>query len=105
MRWHDGDRGLGMNMDYSGTGWIVMLLLLVVVAVGLAVLVAVLLRPAPPRLPDTRPGSGDGTQPAPPAGQAALSILEQRFASGEIDEEEFRRRRAALAENAPAPGP
>jgi putative membrane protein len=85
--WGDYDR---MHDGY-GFGWFAMLVLILVL-VGLAVtLLVVLLR---------GPGRGDtGSPTAAPAGpsEAAL-ILRRRFAAGEIDEDEFRRRLAALSE-------
>lgn len=41
--------------------------------------------------------SGIGTQQlSPPSGKTALDILEERFARGEIDKEEFEERRRIL---------
>jgi putative membrane protein len=37
---------------------------------------------------------GAGSRPAP---RSAIEILQERFASGEIDEEEFKRRRSLLS--------
>jgi uncharacterized membrane protein len=41
---------------------------------------------------------------APHGGESAREVFDRRFASGEIDDEEYRRLRAALS-NAPAPPP
>jgi uncharacterized membrane protein len=41
--------------------------------------------------PRDRPGSGDRS-----AERSAMEVLQARFARGEIDEEEFQRRRRAL---------
>jgi len=41
----------------------------------------------------------------PPAGPAPEQILAERYARGEIDEDEFRRRLAVLRGAAPYPGP
>jgi putative membrane protein len=73
----------------SGWGWLAMavMLLTLVALVGLAVVVVV-------RLFGSATGPGAGSQ-AP--GRSALEILQERFAKGEIDEDEFRRRRAALS--------
>ena len=37
-----------------------------------------------------------GEQPLQPEGSRALDVLDERFARGEIDEDEYRRRRDAL---------
>ena len=47
-----------------------------------------------------RGDEGAGHRPATP-GVGPLGILETRFANGDIDEDEFRRRRAVLRENTP----
>jgi putative membrane protein len=79
----DGAHGYGHMM---GGGWIlgpVMMILFVAVIVAVVVLVVRWLGGA---------GSGGaGTQP-----KAALDILEERFARGEIDKDEFEARRQAL---------
>ena len=59
-----------------GIGWLVFLALVVVLAVVVA--------------RHYRPSGRGGT------GQAALDILDDRFARGEIDEDEYRQRRDAL---------
>lgn len=65
---------------------IVVLLVVAVLVAGAIVIVRMLAnRPAPP-----------GVVPAPPAQDAPLRILEERFARGEIDEAEFRSRRDVL---------
>lgn len=74
----------------SGWAWLAMAVMLVaflVLVVVAATMVTRLLGP-----PD-QPGGGDR-----PAGRSAMEILRERFASGEIDEEEFQRRRAVLSD-------
>jgi len=89
MRWDHYGNGWGMHDD-AGSVWLVFGLLIVLLAVLAGVLVVLLMR---------HPGS-TGARSNPPQGpeSEALRILERRFASGEIDEEEFRKRRAALTE-------
>ena len=72
----------------SGWAWLGMTVMLVTL---LAVVVAavVVVRLLGPR---EQPGSGSR-----PAERSAMEILQERFASGEIDEEEFQRRRAVLS--------
>mgnify|MGYP006282641195 CR=1 FL=1 len=86
-----GHHGMGMMWDGFGGAWfmgpLMMLLFLVLAVVAVAAVV--------------RWGGGHGPhQHAQPSASrnAAREILEQRFARGEIDEEEFRRRRQALDE-------
>ena len=97
--WGDYDRG---HMGAWGAGaWLGMLLvMLLVLAVG-AVLVVLLLRWAR----DTgraggRPGgttySGPGSAGGAQAPGGAESLLAERFARGEIDEQEYLRRREVL---------
>ncbi len=72
----------------GGAGWIMgplMMLLWVAIIVGLVVLVLRWVG---------SPGVGGG----PLTTSSARKILEERFARGEIDEEEFRKRKQALEE-------
>jgi putative membrane protein len=89
----NGDRGFRMH-DAYGAGWTLMVVVVVMLAIGIAVLIALLLRPTPEAHRATTAALPAHT-PEPEAEQ----ILRRRFASGEMDEDEFRRRRAALAEN------
>ena len=76
----DGTHGYGHMM---GGGWIfgpIMMILFVALIVAVVVLIVRWLG-----------GSGGGARP-----KAALDILEERFARGEIDKEEFEARRQAL---------
>lgn len=81
-----GDWGMHEGMGWGG--WLVMtiLLLLLVVLVVLAALA--LFR-------GWTPSGGSRTEPRRDR-SAAEQLLDERFARGEIDEEEYRRRREAL---------
>ncbi|WP_199824921.1 SHOCT domain-containing protein [Streptomyces maremycinicus] len=84
MFWYD--------RDMSGWGWFGMSLGMIVFW-GLIITVFVLLfralsRPAPG-------GSGEVT-PSPPTPPSAEQLLAERFARGEIDEEEYQRRLGVL---------
>jgi putative membrane protein len=92
--WNDDGHGVRMH-DAYGAGWTLMLILVVLLAIAVAVLVAVVLRPTHPAPPVTT------IPPGRPPESEAQQILRRRFASGEIDEEEFRGRRAALADDEP----
>jgi putative membrane protein len=78
-------------MDGWGTGIVAVVLLGVLVATVVSLLLTEVLTR---RAEGTRPGTGDqpGTRPDP----EAMRILDRRFAAGEIDEEEYLRRAAAL---------
>jgi putative membrane protein len=78
----------GWTSGWDWVGMTVMMVLLLAVVIVAAVLVVRLLGAG------ERPG-GD-TRPAP---RSAMEVLQERFARGEIDEDEFKRRRALL--NAP----
>lgn len=87
MLWWDGG-----HMSAAGwIGMIVMIVFWVAVLVGVVFLVRYLA---------TRPGGGSGQSPGSPApgqgGSEALRILEERYARGEIDREEFLTRKADL---------
>jgi putative membrane protein len=69
-------------------GWMWIWALLVVV--GLLILGYVVVRLVQSRPVPSPPGSDPG------AGSSARRILDERYARGEIDEEEYRRRRAGL---------
>ncbi|MGW8378177.1 SHOCT domain-containing protein [Streptomyces sp. ODS28] len=84
MYWHDN----GMN----GWGWFGMILstvLVLVVIIGVVVLLA--------RASGWSRGDDSGTRPAPSPEQ----LLAERFARGEIDEEEYQRRLTTLRATAP----
>ena len=78
----------GMHDGYAG-GWLVLVLLFVLLVGLAATLVLVLLR---------APGHGAAGEQTRSAESEAERILRRRFATGEIDEEEFRRRLDALSE-------
>ena len=79
----------GMHDGYWG-GWLVLVLLFVLLVGLAAILVLVLLR---------GPGHGAAGDRTRSAEAEAERILRQRFATGEIDEDEFRRRLDALSEH------
>ena len=90
-RWMDGHMDSGMG----GGGW---LLMIAVLLIGLAVLVAISLwvvRMTPSRAVAAPP---HGAAPASRAG----AILDERFARGEIDEDEYLQRRHTLLGVPPA---
>lgn len=81
-----------MMNDWYGNGagagaWVGMALVMVIFWAGIA-MVVILLRPR------NRPV--DGVAPQRPQDQDAERILDERFARGDIDEEEFTSRRTAL---------
>lgn len=81
---HDGMNGWGWG------GWLLMVLLgllLLALIIGIVVLVA---RSAAPPPPAAGPDRGSG------AASPAEHLLDERFARGEIDEEEYLRRRSVL---------
>ena len=82
MYWHDG---------WGFAGWWVMVLGMVFFWVLVVVLVVALVR-------WTNPGR-DRRETVPDSGRSeALRILDERFARGDITEEEYRRRRQVLLE-------
>lgn len=87
MWWYDGG---GMWWG----GWILMLVFWLVVIGAIVLLIRTLTRPGPPRR----------EEPGAPARPSPTDILDERFARGEIDEREYRSRRAVLT-GAPSSGP
>ncbi|GAA1464602.1 SHOCT domain-containing protein [Microbacterium thalassium] len=94
MMWDDdgGSYGMGFGMGW-GWGWV--WAILVLVGIGLLVYVAIRLslRPKEPREPTPPVGTG------PAAGAttgSAQQILEERYARGEIDTDEFTERMRVL---------
>lgn len=77
--WYDGNWGIG--------AWIVMTVVMVIFLAGLIILVIMLARD---------PRTGQASRPPQPAHHNVEQLLSERFARGEIDEEEFNARRTAL---------
>ncbi len=85
MRWSDQGGQWNMMDGTSGAwAWFMMVPLLLLVAAVVIALVLVVRR-----APATSPSAGS------PAGRAGR-ILDERYASSEIDEDEYRRRQAVL---------
>lgn len=86
-----GNCGWGMN---GGWGmWLFAALLLLGLAVLMVLAVRLLSRPSGPGGHFAAPSS---TYPPPPGEGRARQILEERYARGEIDSEEYRERRRVL---------
>ena len=76
----------GGGGDIGWGGWIVMVAMMVVFWGAIAWVIVTLIRHGSPGTP----------RPAESASPEPLRILDERFARGEIDDEEYRRRRAVL---------
>ena len=76
--------GYGYGHHLFGFGGLWMIILWIVIIVGAVIVIKALL---------DRGGSGSKTHPPPDRGDTALDILKKRYAAGEIDREEFERRK------------
>jgi putative membrane protein len=86
--WDDRGDGYGMH-DGAGAGfWVMLVMMLVLLAAVLAFLYLLATRTGAAAGRDREVG---GSTPG-----SADRLLDERFARGEIDEEEYRRRRAVL---------
>jgi len=84
MRYGDGGAGVGWG------GWLVMVVMMVVFWGAIAWVIVTLIRHT------SSPGQQSAQPPTGTTGPAPLQILDERFARGEIDEEEYQRRRKVL---------
>jgi len=83
-----------MHYGYSGGGhaglWILVVVAMVAFWGALAWIVVTLVRHR------NGPGTPAAAPAPPPVGTSARAILDERFARGEMDEEEYRRRRSVI---------
>ena len=84
--------GYGYGGDHWGL-WIIMIVAMAVFLGALAWIIVTLLRHQGSPPANAPPPSGPA---GPPPSQGALDILNDRFARGEIDEEEYTRRRSLI---------
>jgi putative membrane protein len=78
----------GMDTGMGWGGWLMMSLIVIVCLAGLAVLIYLLAR---------GPRSDISAQPSPPPTQTlAETTLDQRFARGDIDQDEYLSRKTVL---------
>ncbi len=92
MMW---DGGYGMGWGGGVVGLVIMLAVIALIVVGVVFLV----RGLGGRHDYSQSGPPPGQQQAPPPGvypQSALQVLEERYARGEIDREEFLQRKQDL---------
>jgi putative membrane protein len=89
MMWGYDERWDRMH-DSDGPGWLMVLLMLVLVIAAVVAVVA-LVRGTVPLRPAQRDAGGGRPDPR--------AILQERFARGEIDEQDFRTRMRALDES------
>ncbi len=78
----------GYGMGGFGFGGVFMIMWWVLIIVGIVVLVKWLLGPS------SSPGGGSGSG----SGSRALDILKERYARGEIDEQEYRKKKQDLGQ-------
>ena len=88
MMW-DGGFGMGGGWIF---GWIVMIAVVALIVVGIILLV----RGLSGRHDQNQIGYPQGPPPGGGAPQTGMQILEERYARGEIDREEFLKRKADL---------
>ena len=89
MMW---DGGFGMGGVGGVIGLVIMLAVLALIVVG----VVFLARGLSGRQDHGQSGQPQGPPPVGPAPKAALQVLEERYARGEIDREEFLQRKQDL---------
>lgn len=92
MMWHD------PGWTWGWGGWLAMILMMLLFWGALVVLVVWAIR-------QFRAAPEQAPTPEADRPSTAIAILEERFARGEIDEQEFERRRAHLLGGAPPPTP
>jgi len=81
---------------WDGGGWLVGSLMMLGTLLFWAVLIALVIWAVRRFVPGGWTGAPSGTPP--PGPPRAREVLDERFARGEIDEEEYRRRRTLLDE-------
>ena len=91
MMWDDGNGRWSMHGDGYGAGWL-MVLLMLVVAIAVVVAVVAILRGTTSL--STTPHTAPGVRAPDPR-----AILKERFARGEIDEQDYRTRMRTLDES------
>ena len=84
------DGGFGMGGGWT-LGWIVIMAVLVLIVVGIVLLVRGL-----SNRHDQNQTAPQGSLPGGPGPGSALQILQERYARGEIDRDEFMKRKADL---------
>jgi len=95
MRWNNGNGRWQHMQDQDGTSWL-MVILMLIIAVAVVVAVIVLVRGTMRQA--ARTSAPTGARPD------SRAILQERFARGEIDEQDFRARMLALDDTSPASG-
>ena len=80
----------------TGDGWIIGSVMMIVVLALIAVGVVLLIRGVSGRQGDGTSGGRQGSSTQAPEPGSAMRILEERYARGEIDQEEFLRRKKDL---------
>lgn len=94
MMWGWGPAHMGFGAGWIGMGFI-MLLFWIAVVVGIVYLIRHLARRPAAGQPHDGPTYMDQAQEQPRP-SSAMRILEERYARGEVDQEEFLRRKADL---------
>jgi putative membrane protein len=101
-RYSDGGYGWGMHDGWGWGGWLMLTIMLVLLVTAIVVTVVLLLRTDPAARHgsgrETGDDGGGGGYLSPTARQqpTARQLLDERYARGELDDEEYVRRRELL---------